>query len=351
MSNAHNHRPGHGPEHLPTIPDEQTPLIGNTRSFYSEPYDESADGEDEDIDPDVFDLLLTRSSSYTTGLLGPETNETPLLRGDRKYSTNSRIGHATTFSSRRPSVTSEAIEDEVASELDRADHGTDKTTLFLGGISHGRFWWIFGNVLALHFVSCFDGTIMASSHPVITSYFQSSNSASWLSTAFLLTSTAFQPLLGRLSDTVGRKGPYIVTGTIFALATLWCALAQSMTSFIAARAVCGLGAGGVMTLGSIIVSDLVPIERRGGEYPSCHTGPAELCTDRCNHVQPTSLISTWSTESPRHPGLLWAASLQSISAGAPNSAFKCLHCSSALALRSSPSQVTSDWASRRTRRR
>ncbi|KAJ0104284.1 hypothetical protein J7T55_009448 [Diaporthe amygdali] len=263
MSNAHNHRPGHGPEHLPTIPDEQTPLIGNTRSSYLEPYDESADGEDEEIDPDDFDLLLTRSSSYTTGLLGPETNETPLLRGDRKYSTNSRIGHATTFSSRRPSVTSEAIEDEVASELDRADHGTDKPTLFLGGISRGRFWWIFGNVLALHFVSCFDGTIMASSHPVITSYFQSSNSASWLSTAFLLTSTAFQPLLGRLSDTVGRKGPYIVTGTIFALATLWCALAQSMTSFIAARAVCGLGAGGVMTLGSIIVSDLVPIERRG----------------------------------------------------------------------------------------
>ena len=30
-----------------------------------------------------------------------------------------------------------------------------------------------------------------------------------------------------------------------------------------ARAACGVGAGGIMTLGSIIVSDLVPIERRG----------------------------------------------------------------------------------------
>ncbi|KAF3760716.1 MFS general substrate transporter [Cryphonectria parasitica EP155] len=104
---------------------------------------------------------------------------------------------------------------------------------------------------------------MASSHPVITSYFHSSNSASWLSTAFLLTSTAFQPLLGSLSDTIGRKTPYIFTMLVFALATLWCALAQSMVSFIAARAVCGLGAGGVMILGSIIVSDLVPIEHRG----------------------------------------------------------------------------------------
>lgn len=50
---------------------------------------------------------------------------------------------------------------------------------------------------------------------------------------------------------------------MFTVATLWCGLANSMTSFIAARAVCGLGAGGVMSMGAIIVSDLVPIERRG----------------------------------------------------------------------------------------
>lgn len=270
MSAAHNNKSGHVPG-LPStshVPDEHTPLIGNATSPYPAPYDGASDEDEaEEIDPDDFDLLLTRSSSYATGPLGPEANQTPLLRGDRKYSSTSRAGRPPpVFSSRRPSVASEALEDEVVAELLGAGPGADKAAPFLGGISHGRFWWIFGNVLALHFVSCFDGTIMASSHPVITSYFQSSNSASWLSTAFLLTSTAFQPLLGRLSDTVGRKGPYIVTATIFALATLWCALAQSMTSFIAARAVCGLGAGGVMTLGSIIVSDLVPIERRGGEY-------------------------------------------------------------------------------------
>lgn len=285
MSAANSNKSGHVPGLASTsrVADEHTPLIGNTTSGYPEPYGGSADGdEDDEIDPDDFDLLLTRSSSYAAGPLGPEANETPLLRGDRKYSSSGRAGHPPHFvSSRRPSVTSEALEDEVAAEL-----GADKAP-FLGGISHGRFWWIFGNVLALHFVSCFDGTIMASSHPVITSYFQSSNSASWLSTAFLLTSTAFQPLLGRLSDSVGRKGPYIATATIFALATLWCALAQTMTSFIAARAVCGLGAGGVMTLGSIIVSDLVPIERRGGEYPRmpCRSHWAVcLCACICVHV-------------------------------------------------------------------
>ncbi|KAK7753305.1 hypothetical protein SLS62_004824 [Diatrype stigma] len=132
--------------------------------------------------------------------------------------------------------------------------------VFLIDTDNRRFWLIFVGIMATYFLACFDGTIMASSHPVITSYFRSSNSASWLSTAFLLTNTAFQPMVGRLSDSLGRRGPYLVTMAIFGAATLWCALAQSMTSFIAARAVCGLGAGGMMALGNIIISDLVPIE-------------------------------------------------------------------------------------------
>lgn len=59
---------------------------------------------------------------------------------------------------------------------------------------------------------------------------------------------------------MGRKPLFVMSLAIFALATLWCGLAGSIESFVAARAVCGLGAGGAMTLGSILTSDLVPIE-------------------------------------------------------------------------------------------
>lgn len=104
---------------------------------------------------------------------------------------------------------------------------------------------------------------MASSHPVITSYFNSSNSASWLSTSFLLTSTAFQPSFGRISDILGRKPIYLFCLATFTLGTLWCQLAPSILSFIAARAVCGLGAGGAVALGMIVISDMVPLEIRG----------------------------------------------------------------------------------------
>lgn len=269
-------------------PHERTSLIGTAsdRSLSRTPdrrvRDTDEETEPDEIDPDDFDLLLSKSTSYTGGpLLGPESSETPLLRGQRRYSAGTKFGYgagagygATTTYSRRASISSDAvIDDDLASELDTAPEAlvppvrnevdAAPSSYYLGGISTSRFWVIFGTILALNFISSFDGTIMASSHPVITSYFNASNSASWLSTAFLLTSTAFQPFLGSLSDGIGRKVPYMFTMVVFTVGTIWCALAGSMTSFIAARAVCGVGAGGVMSLGAIIVSDIVPIERRG----------------------------------------------------------------------------------------
>ncbi|KAH6723161.1 major facilitator superfamily transporter [Leptodontidium sp. MPI-SDFR-AT-0119] len=229
------------------------------------------DSYDEDIDPNEFDNLLSRSQSITSGLgIEPESQETAMLRGPRRYSAvrgSSRApSHSSTLRRKKSHASSIGSAQEAIQEAEEAeDEGENEEpkSPFLAGVSVSTFWLIFGGILTAQFVACFDSTIMVSSHPVITSYFHSSNSASWLSTAFLLTSTSFQPLFGRLSDTIGRKSPYIFSMALFLLATIWCALAQSMTSFILARALCGLGAGGMMSMGAIITSDLVPIEIRG----------------------------------------------------------------------------------------
>jgi MFS family permease len=92
----------------------------------------------------------------------------------------------------------------------------------------------------------FDTTIMASSHPVITSYSQSINPAAWLFTVFLLTSTVSQPLYGRMSDIVGRRLVSLFAICMFLLSTGWCAAAQRIGNFIATRAICGVGAGGIL---------------------------------------------------------------------------------------------------------
>ena len=119
---------------------------------------------------------------------------------------------------------------------------------------------MFSLVLVIQFIGCFDTTITASSHPAITSYFGAGHLASWLSTSFLLTSTACQPFVGRVSDAVGRKPPFIGCRVLFTDSTAWCAVATSMESLILARALCGVGAGSLMTLGSIVVTDIIPVE-------------------------------------------------------------------------------------------
>lgn len=152
--------------------------------------------------------------------------------------------------------------DEAATEASPlvASHLSSTERHFLHGTNRRQFWIAFSQVLVVQFIGCFDGTILSSSHPAITSEFGVAHSASWLSTTFLLTSTVSPPLLGRLSDAVGRKPLFLGCISVFVVATAWCAAAGSFGSFIAARAVCGFGAGGGMSLGQIITSDLVPIE-------------------------------------------------------------------------------------------
>lgn len=264
-------RQSSGSDHQDVV-DERTPLLaaGHGNIYESNTLPDSAvvendDFDGTDIDPNEFDNLLSRAQSINGGLgIEAESQETAMLRGPRRYSSvngsraSSHVRRKKSFASTISSnyeVIEEGSSDEDAESIPKSP--------FLAGASVRTFWLIFGGIMITYFVACFDSTIMVSSHPVITSYFESSNSASWLSTAFLLTSTSFQPLFGRLSDTIGRKPPYVLTMGIFLIATIWCAVAQSMTSFIIARAFCGLGAGGMMAMGSIITSDLVPIEIRG----------------------------------------------------------------------------------------
>jgi hypothetical protein len=248
---SQNHRP---PVGVPAEADERTSLLRPAGASTETPFG-SGNNEGE-INPNDFDVLLAKSESASKGIgLEAESQETAMPRGPRKYGTAQKGSRPSSHASSGRMPISGTIEDG-------QEEGEDKSP-FLGGVSVARFWLIFGGILFNFFLACFDSTIMVSSHPVITSYFNSANSASWLSTAFLLTSTSFQPLFGRLSDTIGRKSPYIFCLTIFLLGTIWCALAPSMGSFIAARALCGLGAGGMLSLGAIITSDLVPIEIRG----------------------------------------------------------------------------------------
>ena len=73
----------------------------------------------------------------------------------------------------------------------------------------------------------------------------------------------FQPLYGKLSDIFGRKACLLFGYSIFGLGCLFCGLAQDMDQLIAARAFAGIGGGGMTTVVSILLSDVVPLRERG----------------------------------------------------------------------------------------
>lgn len=113
------------------------------------------------------------------------------------------------------------------------------------------------------FLAAMDGTIIISSYASIGSELHQLQNTSWIATAYLLTQTSFQPLLGKLSDIFGRKTCLLTCYAIFALGCLFSGIATSMTQLIAARALAGVGGGGMTALVTMIMSDIVPLRVRG----------------------------------------------------------------------------------------
>ncbi|KAI0432081.1 major facilitator superfamily domain-containing protein [Xylaria sp. FL1042] len=232
-------------------PDENTALLQSAQTAQYASVTPSADRRDDVEEEDSSterDLLLVRDGADSPAPLAPGPLKPVPSESVRDGGEGERNAGDADVEANAPAPSS--------------THDSERPS-FLINTHPRRFRVVFSGIMLTYFIANFDGTIMASSHPVITSHFHASNMASWLTTAFLLTATATQPLVGSLSDTIGRKPLYLVTMALFAGATAWCALAQSIESFIAARAVCGIGAGGMMTLGAISISDCVPIERRG----------------------------------------------------------------------------------------
>jgi EmrB/QacA subfamily drug resistance transporter len=84
--------------------------------------------------------------------------------------------------------------------------------------------------------------------------------ATWLLTAFLLTSSIATPLLGRLGDMHGKEHWLLISLAIFGVGSLVAALAGSLTVMIAGRAIQGAG-GAIFPLAIGIIRDEFPRDR------------------------------------------------------------------------------------------
>ncbi|EST04492.1 Major facilitator superfamily [Kalmanozyma brasiliensis GHG001] len=122
---------------------------------------------------------------------------------------------------------------------------------------------VFAGLSAALLVALLDQSIISTALSTITSDFHAGNESSWLSTSYLLTSTAASPLYGRFSDIFGRKTCIMVALTGFLIGSALCAAAQSITQLIVFRALAGAFGGGIVSLVMVIVGDVVSLRERG----------------------------------------------------------------------------------------
>ena len=119
------------------------------------------------------------------------------------------------------------------------------------------------SVAVMLFLAALDQTIVSTALPTIVADLGGVDHLSWVVTAYLLTSTVVAPMYGKLGDLYGRKLMMQVSVGVFLLGSVLSGLADSMGFLISARAVQGLGGGGLFVLALTVVGDVVAPRDRG----------------------------------------------------------------------------------------
>lgn len=111
-------------------------------------------------------------------------------------------------------------------------------------------------------VSSIDSVIISTALPTIASSFNAGAIASWVPSAFFLTSTTFQPLWGRFSDIFGRKVMLCAALSIFIVGNFASGFARTIQELIVCRGIAGAGGGALVSLSQIVIADVVSLRDR-----------------------------------------------------------------------------------------
>ena len=113
------------------------------------------------------------------------------------------------------------------------------------------------------FLGSLDQTVVSTAMPRIMADLGGFDRYTWVTTAYLVTSTIMMPIIGRLTDMYGRKWFYIAGIAIFLAGSVLSGLSQTLTQLIIFRALQGIGGGIMMANAFIVIGDLFPPAERG----------------------------------------------------------------------------------------
>ena len=129
-------------------------------------------------------------------------------------------------------------------------------------MSRNRIVFVTAGIMLSLFLASMESTVVATAMPTIVGQLGGLEHYSWVFSAYLLTSTTTVPLYGKLSDIYGRRKLYAFAMALFLIGCVLCGLATSMTQLIVARAIQGLGAGGILPLAFILIGEMFSLEQR-----------------------------------------------------------------------------------------
>jgi EmrB/QacA subfamily drug resistance transporter len=118
-------------------------------------------------------------------------------------------------------------------------------------------------VLMVMLLASLDQTIVSTALPRIIADLHGFDRYTWVSTAYLLTSTVTVPIYGKLSDLFGRKPMFLFGIVVFLAGSALSGASQSMNQLILFRAFQGIGAGALMPIAIAVVGDLFTPRERG----------------------------------------------------------------------------------------
>ena len=108
-----------------------------------------------------------------------------------------------------------------------------------------------------------DQTIVSTALPTIVGDLHGVSDLAWVTTVYLLTSTAVLPIYGKLGDQFGRKGLFVFSIVLFLIGSILSGLSQNMAELIAFRGLQGVGGGGLMIGAQAIIGDVISPRERG----------------------------------------------------------------------------------------
>ncbi|KIS69250.1 uncharacterized protein UMAG_02598 [Mycosarcoma maydis] len=127
-----------------------------------------------------------------------------------------------------------------------------------------KFWTLILAFAVTVMLTALDMTMISTALPSIARDLPTSSIAGgWVTSSYLLTVTAFQPMFGGMSCVIGRRWSVVLAVILFIGGSILCGCANSILLLVVGRGVQGIGGGGIQAICEITISDITTLRERG----------------------------------------------------------------------------------------